>query len=139
SLDKSFTELTQVSQRLLDTDKALAATQIRLQKAESALSEAEAERQRLTTAVDDAGQKHQSEVNSHKTNYETLHARAALTEKLLEEARQNLMERAEEIRAFDRRLGDATRTHNVIGGKLGLIEEALAERNAKIRELEQAR
>jgi chromosome segregation ATPase len=139
SLDKSFGELTQVSQRLLDTDKALATTQIRLQKAESALSEADAERQRLTTVLDDINQKHHSEIVSHRTNFETLQARAALTEKLLEEARQSLMGRAEEIRAFDRRLADATRTHTVIGEKLGLIEEALAERNAKIKELEQAR
>jgi chromosome segregation ATPase len=58
---------------------------------------------------------------------------------MLEEARQSLMERAEEIRAFDRKLADSTRTHAVIGEKLGLIEEALAERNARIRELEHAR
>jgi chromosome segregation ATPase len=139
SLDKSFAELQQVSQRLLDTDKALAATQIRLQKAEAALAEAEAERQRLITELDDVKQKHQAEITSHKTNYETLQARAALTEKMLEEARQSLMERAEEIRAFDRKLADSTRTHAVIGEKLGLIEEALAERNARIRELEHAR
>jgi chromosome segregation ATPase len=139
SLDKSFAELTQISQRLLDTDKALAATQIRQQKAEAALAEAEAERQRLATALDDAKQKHQSEIISHKSNYETLQARAALTEKMLEEARQSLMERAEEIRAFDRRLADSTRTHTVIGEKLGLIEEALTERNARIRELENVR
>jgi chromosome segregation ATPase len=124
---------------LLDTDKALAATQIRQQKAEAALAEAEAERQRLATALDDAKQKHQSEIISHKSNYETLQARAALTEKMLEEARQSLMERAEEIRAFDRRLADSTRTHTVIGEKLGLIEEALTERNARIRELENVR
>ena len=139
SLEKTLTELTQVSQRLHDIDKALAATQLRSQKTEQALAEAEAERHRLATALDDARQKHESEIISHRTNYETLQARAALTEKLLEEARQSLMERSEEIRTFDRRLSDSTRTHTVIGEKLGLIEEALAERNAKIKELENAR
>lgn len=139
SLDKSFVELTGVSQRLLDTDKALAATQLRLQKAEQGLAEAEAERHRLATALDDANQRHQSEIISQRSNFETLQARATLTDKLLEEARQSMLERAEEIRAFDRRLADSTRTHTVIGEKLGLIEEALAERNAKIKELEQAR
>jgi chromosome segregation ATPase len=139
SLDKSFNELASVSQRLLDTDKALASTQLRLQKTEQSLSEADSERHRLASALDDAKQKHQSDVISHRTSYETLQARASLTEKLLDEARQSLLERAEEIRAFDRRLADSTRTHTVIGEKLGLIEEALAERNAKIKELEQAR
>ncbi len=139
SLDKSFVELTTVSQRLLDTDKALAATQLRMQKAEQQLAETEAQRHRASTALDDANQKHQSEMIAQRTAYETLQARALLTEKLLDEARQNLLERAEEIRAFDRRLSDSTRTHSVIGEKLGLIEEALAERNTKIKELEAAR
>ena len=129
SLDKAFAELTQVSQRLLDTDKALAATQIRMQNAEHALAEAQTERHRLATALDDAKQKHQSEIISHKANYETLLARATLTDKLLEETRHNMMERATEIQAFDRRLADSTRTHTVIGEKLGLIEDALAERH----------
>ena len=139
SLDKSFVELTTVSQRLLDTDKALAATQLRMQKAEQSLAETEAQRHRASSALDDANQKHQNEMIAQRTAYETLQARAVLTEKLLDEARQNLLERAEEIRAFDRRLSDSTRTHSVIGEKLGLIEEALAERNTKIKELEGAR
>ena len=139
SLEKAYTELSQVSQRLLDTDKALATAQSRVQKAELALNETQAERHRLTSTLDDISQKHQNEISSHRTNQETLQARCTLTEKLLDEARQNLMERAEEIRTFDRRLGDSTRMHSVIGEKLGLIEEALAERNAKIKELDQAR
>lgn len=139
SLDKSFVELTGVSQRLLDTDKALAATQLRMQKAEQSLAEIESHRHRVATALDDANQKHQSEIISQRTAYETLLARATLTEKLLDEARQNLLERAEEVRTFDRRLADSTRTHSVIGEKLGMIEDALAERNAKIKELEQLR
>jgi len=139
SFDKALAELTQVSHRLLDTDKALAATQIRMQKAELALAEAQAERHRLATALDDANQKHQSEINSHRSNYETLQARSTLTDKLLDDARQSLAERSEEIRALDRRLADSARTHSVIGEKLGLIEEALAERSTKLKELEQAR
>jgi crescentin len=139
SLDKAFAEMTQVSQRLLDTEKALAATQIRMQNAEHLLAETQTERHRLATALDDAKQKHQSEIISHKSNYETLQARATLTDKLLDDTRQSMMERAEEIQAFDRRLSDSTRTHTVIGEKLGLIEDALAERNAKIKELEHAR
>jgi chromosome segregation ATPase len=139
SLEKAYSELSQVSQRLLDTDKALAAAQNRVQKAELALNETQAERHRLASTLDNINQKHQNEISSHRTNFETLQARCTLTEKLLDEARQCLMERAEEVRTFDRRLGDSTRMHSVIGEKLGLIEEALAERNARIKELDQAR
>jgi crescentin len=139
SLEKAYTELSQVSQRLLDTDKALASTQNRVQKAELALSETQAERHRIAGTLDDISQKHQNEISSYRTNHETLQARCTLTEKLLDEARQSLMERAEEVRTFDRRLADSTRMHGVIGEKLGLIEGALAERNARIKELDQAR
>jgi chromosome segregation protein len=139
SLEKAYAELSHVSQRLLDTDKALASTQMRMQKAEAALSEAQAERHRLAATLDDINQKHQNEISAHRTNFETLQARAAMTEKLLDEARQSLVERAEEIRTFDRRLADSSRMHATIGEKLGLIEEALAERNARIKELDQAR
>ena len=90
-------------------------------------------------ALDDINQKHQNEASALRTNFETLQARATMTEKLLDDARQSLVERAEEIRTFDRRLADSSRMHSTIGEKLGLIEEALAERNAKIKELDQAR
>jgi crescentin len=139
SLEKAYAELSHVSQRLLDTEKAFSSTQARLQKAENALSEAQAERHRLSAALDDNNQKHQNEISSHRTNFETLQARASMTEKLLDEARQSLVERAEEIRTFDRKLADSSRMHTTIGEKLGLIEEALAERNAKIKELDLAR
>ena len=139
SLEKAYSELSQVSQRLLDTDKALASSQNRVQKAELALSETQAERHRIAGTLDDINQKHQNEISAYRTNQETLQARCTLTEKLLDEARQSLMERAEEVRTFDRRLADSTRMHGVIGEKLGLIEEALAERNARIKELDQAR
>lgn len=139
AVEKANAEITMLSQRLLDTDKNLAATQIRLQKTEMNLGETQAERHRLAANLDDINQRHQNEVNSHKTNHETLQARALLTDKMLDEARQSLTERAEEIRAFDRRLADLTRMHSVIGEKLGLIETTLSERTSKIKELEQAR
>ena len=43
-LDKALNDLAQLSRRLLDSDKALAATQIRLQKVETALAETQSER-----------------------------------------------------------------------------------------------
>lgn len=139
ALDKALAELAQVSHRLLDTDKALNLAQDRLHKAEAALSEAQAERRRLAAALDEANQKHINELNAQQIRHETLQARAALADKLLEEARQSLAERAEEIRAFDRRLADSTRMHAAIGEKLTQLEHTLAERDVKIKELEHAR
>jgi len=71
--------------------------------------------------------------------FEALNARSATTEKLLEEAGQTLTARADEIRSYERRMSEATLVHNMVEGKLGQIESGLAERDAQIRDLEQAR
>lgn len=107
SLDKAFVDIAQMSQRLLDTEKSAAATQIRMQNAEQMLADTQAERHRLATALDEAMQKHQSEIASQKSSYEALQGRAALTEKLIEDMRKSMRERAEEIQSFDRRLAES--------------------------------
>jgi len=129
SLDKAHADMTQMSQRLLDTDKSLATIKIRMQNTEQMLTDTQTERHRLATALDDAKQKHQNEIISQKSNYEVLQARATLTEKLLEDMRKSMRERAEEIQSFDRRLAeslqppgaphpDAGESHPVAGSRL---------------------
>jgi crescentin len=71
SLDKALAEMSQMSQRLLDADKAF----------------------------DDAKQKYESEIDLHKMNYEALKTRATLTNKLLEDTRNSMIERAKEIQS----------------------------------------
>ena len=107
SLDKAHADMTEMSQRLLDNEKALATIKIRMQNTEQTLADTQTERHRLATALDDAKQKHQSEIISQKSNYETLQARATLTEKLLEDMRKSMRERAAEIQSLDRRLAES--------------------------------
>jgi chromosome segregation ATPase len=71
SLDKAFAEMSQMSQRLLDADKAF----------------------------NDVKQQYESEINLHKMNYEALQTRATLTSKLLEDTRKSMLERAKEIQS----------------------------------------
>jgi crescentin len=71
SLDKAFAEMSQMSQRLLDADKAF----------------------------NDIKQQYESEINLHKMNYEALQTRAILTNKLLEDTRKSMLERAKEIQS----------------------------------------
>ena len=131
SLDKAFADMTEMSQRLLDAEKALATNQIRMQNTELLLAETQTERHRLATALDDAKQKHQGEIISQKSNYETMQARATLTEKLLEDMRKSMMERAEEIQSFDRRLAESLQppaeTHRDAGGSHPVAGSRLAE------------
>jgi chromosome segregation ATPase len=139
SLDETLAESARLSRRLMEADNALTASQARLRQLETNLSEAESERTRLALALDETKEKHQSDINGQRMRFEALQARATTSDKLLDEARQALNARAEEIRTFERRLAEATATRNVIEGKLGQIGAGLAERDAQIRDLEQAR
>ncbi len=106
SLGKVLAEKDQMAARLLDAEKALASAQTRAQAAEQQLGDTRNERQRLAAALEEAKQKHQGEVAAHKASYDALLARTASTEKLLEDMRKSMLERAEEIRTLDRRLAE---------------------------------
>jgi len=71
SLDKALTDLSQMSQRLREVDKAL----------------------------EDAKQKYDSDIALHVESYEALKTRAELTNKLLEDTRKSMLERAKEIQS----------------------------------------
>jgi crescentin len=137
--DKALNDCAQMSRRVLETDKALNTMRTRLQQVEASYGEAEAERLRLANALEEATEQHRSEMNAQHARFEALHSRAELSEQLLEEARQTLAARADEIGAFDRRVSEATLTRDAIESKFRQIELALTDRDAQIRDLEQAR
>ena len=139
SLDLSHEEIARVSRRLVEAEKAFASTHARLLQTEAGLAEANGERARFAAALDDANERHRAELTSHNARYETLRTRATATEKLLEEARQSMTDRAGELRTFDRRLVEASLIRNTLEGKLGDIERAHSEREAQLQELEQIR
>jgi crescentin len=106
---------------------------------ETGLAEAQTERSRLSTALDEANHRHLDEMNVQNSRFEALQARSGLTESLLEEARQTLMARADEIRTFERRVVESSTGHDVAGEKISRAEAALAERELQVRNLEAAR
>jgi chromosome segregation ATPase len=138
-LDNALLEASHMSRRLIDLDKALAATQARLQAAEAASAEAQSERVRLTGALDEANERLRTETIAQNARLEALQARSQLSERLLDESRQTLAARADEISAFDRRLVEATLARSAIETKFGQIEDMLAERDEQIKALEAAR
>jgi chromosome segregation ATPase len=138
-LDKALAEAAQLSRRLLETDKTLASAQIRMQRLETSLAEALSDRANLTAALDEATETHRKDAIALNAKLEALQARAQLSEKLLEESRQTLAARADEISAFDRRLTEATVTRDAIETKFAQVETALADRDSRIRELEESR
>lgn len=138
ALDKAHAELAQTARRLTETDKALTQTQARLKTVEAGLAEAQADRLRLSAALDEANHKYRDEFAVQAARFEALQARSTMTEKLLEEARATLIARADEIRAFERRVDDTSSAHDNAGERLAEITAALADREAQIRDLEQA-
>jgi chromosome segregation ATPase len=139
SLEKALSELAQTTRRLSDTDKTLALTQGRLKAMETSLAEAQAERARLSASLDEANHKHADVMNQQNSRFEALKARATLTENLLDEARQTMMARAEEIRTFERRVVEAATVRDVTSEKISRLEAALAESELRVKDLEESR
>jgi crescentin len=138
ALDKAHSDMALTQRRLTETEKALGVVHARLKSLEPALAEAQTERARLSEALDEANQRHTEELNTQNSRFEALQARAASTENILEEARQNLMTRAEEIRAFERRIIESSTAHDTSGERIAQLTATLAERDTQIRELETA-
>jgi crescentin len=70
---------------------------------------------------------------------DALQSRAATSERLLSEARQNLIARTEEVRAFDRKSVEATIARNNSEKRLAQIEGQHEARERQIKDHEQAR
>jgi chromosome segregation ATPase len=138
ALDKAHSELSLTGRRLTESDKTLAATQARLKAVEAGLAEAQSERQRLSAALDEANHKHLDAMNMQNSRFQAVQARASLTETMLEEARQALTARADEIRSFERRVIESATAHDNSGEKIAQLTATLAEREAQIREFEQS-
>jgi len=138
ALNKAHSELALTGRRLTETDKTLTATQSRLKTVEAGLAEAQADRQRLSAALDEANHKHRDAMNTQNSRFEALHARANLTENLLEEARQALTARADEIRSFERQVLESASAHDGSAEKIAQLRVALEEREDQIREFERS-
>ncbi len=138
-LDRALDEAAQLSRRALDADKTCGVAQARLQQMEIALNEAATERARLTEALDETAEQARADAIARNAKMEALQARAAISERLLDEARHTLAARADELGAFERRIAEANHTRDAIETRFGQIERALAERDAQVKEMERSR
>lgn len=117
----------------------MTATRAQLGKVESSFAEAYAERGRLSAVLDEAKEQHQAERSNLNMRLDALQSRATTAERLLSEARQNLIARTEEVRAFDRKSVEATISRNNSEKQLAQIEAAHEARERQIKDHEQAR
>jgi chromosome segregation ATPase len=139
AVDQALNETARLTRRLTESENTLTATRAQLGKVEASFAEAYAERGRLGAALDEAKEQHQTERSSLNMRLDALQSRAATAERLLSEARQNLIARTEEVRAFDRKSVEATISRNNSEKRLAQIEAQHEARERQIKDHEQAR
>ncbi len=137
-LDKAGAETARLSRKLAETEASLNAAQGRLRHLEANLTEISIERTRLAGALDEANERNEHERANQRTRFEALQARAAATEKLLGEAREHLLGRAEEIRDYDRRLSAAAIERDAMQTRVSDLEAERIRRESEFTELERA-
>jgi crescentin len=138
-LDKGAAETAQLARKLAETEASLSAAQGRLRHVEANCAELTAERDRLATALEEANERHANDRANLRTRFEALQARAGVTEKLLAEARDHLIARAEEIRGYERRMNESAIERDGLRTRLADLEADRIKRESLVEELEQAR
>jgi chromosome segregation ATPase len=139
SLDKMSAEAARVSRKFAETEASLTATQGRLRHVEGNLAELNTERGRLASALDEAKERHEHELTTQRMRFDALHARAAASEKLLGEAREHLLARADEIRTYDRRAGELALERDALQARIADLETERIQRESEFKEVDQAR
>ena len=138
-LDKASTEAARLSRKLAETEAALAAGHGRLRHVEADVAELSVERSRITSALDEANEHHERELSTQRMRFEALQARAQASEKLLGEARDHLIARAEDLRDHDRRANELASERDALQGRVAELEVERLARDSTLAELEQSR
>jgi crescentin len=139
ALEQALADMSRVSRQLTESNNALTGAQTQVTQLETRFAETDTERLRLLSALDEANERHRSENSTQTMRLDALQSRTTTAEKLLVEARTNLAARADEIRAFERKITDATIARNAAEKKLAQIEGAQQTQERMIKDLEQAR
>ena len=139
SLDKMSSESARISRKLVETEASLTATQGRLRHVDGTVAELNTERTRLTAALDEANERHEHEVTTQRMRFDALQARASASEKLLGEAREHLLARADEIRIYDRRAGELALERDALQARVADLEAERIQRESQFKEVDQAR
>ncbi|MFY9684643.1 MAG: hypothetical protein WAJ88_02495 [Pseudolabrys sp.] len=139
SLDKISAESARLSRKLAETEASLTATQGRLRHVDGTVAELNTERARLVSALDEANERHEHELTTQRMRFDALQARASASEKLLGDAREHLLSRADEIRTYDRRAGELALERDALQARVADLEAERIQRESEFKEVDQAR
>lgn len=139
AFEKASTEAARLARKLAEGEAALTATHGRLRTLEANFAELAAERTRLAGAIDENNERHEHELSTQRMRFETLQARTSATDKLLVEARDHLIARAEELRDYGRRNNELIRERDALQARIAELEAERDARETHRQEIEQSR
>lgn len=139
SLEKVSADAARLARKLAEAEASFNAVQGRLRHVEGNFAELSTEQSRLANAFDEAKERHDHELTSQRMRNEALAARAASTEKLLGEAREHLLGRAEEIRDYERRAGEIAAERDALHARVSELEADRIRRESEFEEVDRAR
>ncbi len=128
-----------MSRKLTETEASFNAVQGRLRHAEAAINEASIERARLVTTLDEANERHERERAGQNMRFDSLQSRAATLEKVVSDARELLLARAEQIREYERRNGEISAERNSLHERVSVLQATLIQFESKYKEADQTR
>jgi len=139
SLDKASAEAARVSRKLSEAEATLNTAQARLRLLDGDFAKVSAERARLASALDEANERHTQELGGQRKEFEVLQARARADEKLLVEARDHMLARAEDVRNHERRANEATKECESLRARVAELEADRNIRETEFKKVDQAR
>jgi chromosome segregation ATPase len=139
SLDKTLGEAARLARKLAESETLLVTAQGRLRHVEANFAEVSTERTRLANALEEANERHEHELTSQRMRFEAMTVRSSASDKLLNEAREHLLARAEEIRDYDRRMSERTMACDVLESRVAEMENDRIQRESELHELDQAK
>jgi len=139
SLEKASADAARLARKLAEAEASFNAVQGRLRHVEANFAELSNEQSRLVHAFDEAKERHDHELTSQRMRCESLQARTAATEKLLGEAREHLLARAEEIRGYDRHTGELAMERDALAARVAELEADRLRRDSEYAEVERSR
>ena len=138
-LDKAGVEAARMSRKLTETEASFNAVQGRLRHAEAAINEASIERARLVTTLDETNERHERERAGQNMRFDSLQSRATTLEKVVSDARELLLARAEQIREYERRNGEISAERNSLHERVSVLQATLIQFESKYKEADQTR
>ncbi len=136
SLDKTIGDSARLARRLAEAEANLTAAQGRMRHVEANLAEVSAERARLAASVEEINERHAGELTTQRMRFEALQARSLASDKLLNDARDHLMARAEELRAMERRVSEMALERDTAEARRSEAEAARLVRENEIKDLQ---